>query len=62
MIKFGDYIVVEDGKNFYGIYYGFAIATCLISHRTSWRSACKVAKLLNQAYEKGREHYRDEWY
>jgi hypothetical protein len=60
-MKFGIYLVAEESKSFYGIYDEFATSTCLISHRTSWRSACKVAKLLNQAYKKGRDDYYDTW-
>lgn len=50
---FGNYIVRKESNNFYGIYNEDG----LITHRTNWNNACRVAKLLDQAYNKGREDY-----
>lgn len=60
-LDFGQFKVVEESKNFYGIYL-VKESNRLITHRPSWRSATKVAQLLQLAYyagyEAGKENYR----
>lgn len=59
IMSFDNYIVRYEGKNFYAIYDEFIAKDCFLTHRTSWRSACKVAKLLAQAYDKGADDHSD---
>lgn len=60
IMSFDNYIVKHEGKNFYAIYDEYTNKECFLTHRTSWRSACKVAKLLSQAYNRGKEDYQDD--
>lgn len=62
IMSFGDYIVRKESENFYAIYDEFITKDCFLTHRTSWRSACKIAKLLNEAYKKGKEEGRDSYW
>lgn len=56
---FGNYLVVEEKKNqFYGIY----LNRILLTHKSSWRSATKIAKLLHEAYLEGYDDARDIYY
>lgn len=52
----GEYKVVKEGKNFCGIYH----YSELITSKTGWRQAIKMAILLNDAYEMGKEMERGE--
>lgn len=49
ILKFQNYTVEEKSKKFIGIYN----AGELITSRETFKSACKVAKLLEQAYIEG---------
>lgn len=50
ILKFEHYSVEEKSKNYTGIY---DRCGCLITSRETFKSACKVAKLLEQAYIEG---------
>lgn len=49
VLKFSHYIVEEKSKNYTAIYQ----TGTLITSRETFKSACKVAKLLEQAYING---------
>lgn len=61
ILDFGQFKVVEEAKTFYGVY-SVKEPGRLLTHRSSWRSATKVAQLLQLAYyagyEAGKEDYR----
>lgn len=48
-LKFNHYMVEEKNKNHVNVY----MNGMLITSRTSFKSACKVAKLLEEAYVEG---------
>lgn len=65
-MKFGFYLVVQEKKNFNAIYkleYG---EQKFLTHKTSWRQATRIAKLLDEAYgegfEEAKERYSDDMY
>ena len=62
IMSFDNYIVKHEGKNFFAIYDEYVNKECFLTHRTSWRSACKVAKLLAQAYSNGADRHSDWTY
>jgi hypothetical protein len=47
--KIGPYRIVKESKSFTGIYE----YSTLITSKTGWRQAIKIAKLLHQAYQDG---------
>ena len=47
---FNHYTVRECGTNFYGVYDRYG---ALITHRTTFKGASKIAKLLEEAYIEG---------
>lgn len=49
MLQFSHYTVEEKSKNYTAIYKD----GCLITSRKTFKSACKVAKLLEEAYIDG---------
>lgn len=49
MLQFSHYTVEEKSKNYTAIYKD----GCLITSRETFKSACKVAKLLEEAYIDG---------
>jgi hypothetical protein len=59
-MRFGNYIVKKEGKRFCAIYKEYVQPYFFITHRTNWKNACRVAKLLNQAYNDGKEDYQDD--
>jgi hypothetical protein len=60
-MRFGEYIVKKESKKFFAIYKDYTITNCFITHRSNWSNACRVAKLLNQAYREGRDDERGCW-
>jgi hypothetical protein len=55
----GEYRVVQKGRRFCGIYDRYGV---FITSRSSWRMAIKTAKLLNEAFEYGREMERGNYF
>lgn len=53
----GEYKVVQEGKRFCGIYRNFGGQ--LITSKSSWKQAIKVAKLLNEAFQEGYDLGKD---
>lgn len=53
------YKVVQEKSNFYAIYLYHWGEKRFLTHRRSLRSAQKVAKLLAEAYQQGREDERE---
>lgn len=61
-MEFGKYLVRQEKKNFNAIYkieYG---RNKFMTHRTSWRQATGVAKLLNESYNEGFEEAKEKYY
>lgn len=61
-MKFGHYLVRQEKKTFNAVYkleYG---TERFITHKTSWRQATGVAKILDKAYEEGYEEAKDRYY
>jgi hypothetical protein len=54
--SFGDYYVVQESKKWNAIYNEYGT---FITHRENWNNACNVAKLLQEAFDEGREYQRD---
>ncbi|WP_099301887.1 hypothetical protein [Bacillus sp. Marseille-P3800] len=57
--NFGNYLVVEQRKGFVGVYYGSESGDSLMTHKSTWRSAVKLAKMLEQAYQNGQQDMMD---
>jgi hypothetical protein len=58
-MKFGKYLVRQEKRNFNAVFkvdYGQKL---FLTHKTSWRQATKIAKLLDEAYEEGYEEAKD---
>ena len=57
IVEFSHYKVEEKSKNYTAVYkYG-----SLITSRETFKSACKVAKLLEQSYIEGYNANTDDW-
>lgn len=67
-MTFGRYLVIQEKKDFNAIYKKEYAASPkeFVLHKTSWRQATKIAKLLNDTYLEGfedaKEQYKEDYY
>jgi hypothetical protein len=54
-MKFGKYLVKQEKKKFNAVYKVDYGEKRFLTHKTSWRQATKIAKLLDEAYNYGFE-------
>jgi hypothetical protein len=61
-MKFGNYLVKKEKENFFAIY-NISLSTYkLLTHKTTWRQATIIAKLLDESYQDGFSVARDLYY
>lgn len=60
-MKFGKYLVVQEKKSFNAIYKVDYSEKTFLTHKTSWRQATRIAKLLDEAYSDGFEEAKDRY-
>lgn len=58
-MRFGEYLVVKERETFFAIYDCSSGVRRLLTHKSNWRKATKIAKLLNEAYQTGYEEAKD---
>lgn len=60
-IEFGNYLVKQEKKEFNAVYFVEYGEKKFLLHKTSWRQATIIGKLLNEAYQHGFEEAKDRY-